>query len=284
MHSFINKISKVWLLAAASIIIGLTGCTEHPVDNFESHERAITDFQMDNQIGVPEITREVDEAEVVVYVSPDTDLTSVAPDVTVSYKASVSPESGEEVNFADNDGEYTYIVTSESGRTRDWLVRVEDFDSNLAGKWEVTGVYFDYFFGDLDDPEDWSWGEEDRPLEWDLEEAEDLIGNEINFALEGVADDGNTFGTFTHEGATIDFGEFAFKFDLLPTEETSFQRDFGNDVLIFDEEDVETAPLEFSEDEQTLRIPFEVEQDIDWDNQDNLDAAYRFYYEMEKVE
>ncbi len=284
---FKNKITVTVLLLA--FIVAGYACSDNPVDDVTSHERAIIDFRVDNQVGVPDITRTVNEAELTVYVQSGTDLSNLAPEIMVSYGANVTPESGEPVDFEANDGQYTYTVTSESGRTREWLVRVEFFESNLSGTWEVTGVYFNYRFGEDDD---WAWGEEARPLEWDLESAENAIGNRFHFNVEGTDEQGRNYGQFIQEPGPegddyIDFGEWAYKFDLVPRGEGTYHRDFSNDSIIFEEgseDESRTATMEFSGDEQSLRIPFEVEQDIDWDVLDNLGAADRFWYELEKIE
>ncbi len=277
---------------AAAILLAMTAgillkaCSENPVESVVSHERAIEDFRIDNQIGVPVIIRslEDDDSHVTIFVQPDTDLSAVTPEITVSYKASVSPASGEEVNFAENDGQYTYEVTSESGRTREWLVIIEEFESNLAGTWEVTEVRFDYYFGE---GEDWGWGEEGRPLHWDISDAENLLGNTFHFDIEGTDESGRNFGTFTQEGETADFGEWAYKFDRIPESEGTYHRDFSNDILIFEEgteNETRTMSLEFSADEQSLNIVFDLEPDIDWDTLENVTAASRFWYELVRVD
>lgn len=282
------KCKKSYTVAA--VLLGFmagiffNACSENPAESVVSHERAITDFRVDNQIGVPMIDRSLGDSHLTVFVPPNFDLSSVTPEITVSYKASVSPASGEEVNFAENDGQYIYEVTSESGRTREWLVVIDEFESNLTGTWEVTDIKFDYFFGY---GEDWGWGEDGRPLYFDISETEDLQGNTFHFEIEGTDDSGRSYGTFMQEGETIDFGEWAYKFDRLPDSEGTYHRDFSNDILIFEEgteNETRTMSLEFSEDEQLLNIVFELEPDIDWDTLENLDAASRFYYELVKVD
>lgn len=277
------KVVSILLVMVSGIF--LKACTENPVENVVSQERAIIDFRVDNQIGVPEIVRSLsDDSHLTIFVQPDTDLTSVTPEITVSYKASVSPASGEEVNFAENGGQYTYNVTSESGRTREWLVLIEEFESNLAGTWQVTDIKFDYFFGE---GESWGWGEEDRPLYWDIPEAENLIENTFNFEIQGTDDSGRNFGTFTQNGESVDFGEWANKFNRLPDSEGTYHRDFSNDILIFNEgtdNETRTMSLEFSEDEQSLNIVFQLEPNINWDTLENLTAANRFWYELVKVD
>lgn len=278
-----NKLIATVFLFISSLLV-LNACSENPAETVVSNERAITDFRVDNQIGVPIIERPIDDgSNVTIFVQSGMDLTAVAPEITVSYKATVTPGSGEEVNFAENDGQYNYVVTSESGQSRDWLVTIEEFESNLSGTWEVTGIMFDYYFGE---GEDWGWGEV-RPLYWNLPQTEDLIGNLFHFEIEGTDEDGRNFGTFIQEGDAVDFGDWAYKFDRLPTDQGTYHRDFSNDILIFNEgteNENRTMTLEFSEDEQSLNIVFNNEQDIDWDNLNDLNASRMFWYELEKVD
>jgi hypothetical protein len=277
------------ILIPVFIIGFIISCQESPVDSFQSHERAIVDFRISGQIGVPDITRNVDLAEIVIYVTEDTDWSAVTPDIMVSYNATISPASGETVNFADNNGEYTYIVTSESGRTREWTVRLQYFQSNLSGTWRVTEIEFEYRFGG---DESWAWGGV-RPLYWDLGSAENAIGNLFNFIIEGIDDEGRIYGSFVQEpggGSDSDFpewGEWAYKFDRIPAEPTTYLRDFSTDRVIFNagtENEHVTQTLRFSGDEQTLEIGFDLQRDIDWGTLNNLTAAREFWYTLEKVD
>ena len=94
----------------------LPSCSQDPIEEigYVSNERAIESFSVAGQVGEAEITRTVDQAEVVVTVLETVDLTCVTPEIMVSLGATVEPASGEPVNFADNGNTMKYTVTSEA--------------------------------------------------------------------------------------------------------------------------------------------------------------------------
>lgn len=120
----------------------LSSCSQDPIEEigYVSNERAIESFSVAGQVGEAEITRTVDQAEVVVTVLETVDLTCVTPEIMVSLGATVEPASGEPVNFADNGNTMKYTVTSESGKTREWTVKIEVFSipSWINRTWKLS--------------------------------------------------------------------------------------------------------------------------------------------------
>jgi hypothetical protein len=87
-------------------------------------------FSIPDQIGKAEIIREIDKSEVIVrYLSTGSglNLSTVKPTIMVSIGATISPASGEAVDFASNGNQYAYTVTAENGEKREWLVKLESY-------------------------------------------------------------------------------------------------------------------------------------------------------------
>lgn len=111
-------------------VVALVACNKGPLEQigYKSDERAIEQFRVPGMVGTPQIVRTPDEATVTVTVLSDQiDLSHVSPQILVSLGASVTPASGEEVDFAANANQYTYVVTSEKGTERVWTVKIEPF-------------------------------------------------------------------------------------------------------------------------------------------------------------
>jgi lysophospholipase L1-like esterase len=105
-----------------------------------------------------------------------TDLTKLAPIITVSLKATVTPTSGQVVDFS--KGAVNYTVTSENGKTAVWSVKAAtplplitadnsnikyvgriDFKTLTAPRWANPGIYckaiFTGTFCDIDIKDEW---------------------------------------------------------------------------------------------------------------------------------
>ncbi|SDJ89975.1 hypothetical protein SAMN05421823_101368 [Catalinimonas alkaloidigena] len=275
-----------------------SACQQDPFDGFVSRERAITQFVVgEAQIGAAEITRTLDSALVTVYVKPGTDLSNVTPFVMTSYQSTVTPASGEAVNFAANNHRVTYRVTAESGETRDWTVEVKEYQFDLEGTWQVIGFQFTYFIGE---GEDWGWSGT-KDLANNLPGAAAETDDRLSFALEGVREDGMLYGTYTHDpGADGVYGTFlfddgtdyAYKFRKLPAGQGTFVRNLSNNTLTFQQSDgsnTQSMTLEWASAEKTqLQLPFAPgPYDIDWNGSGNkmeLGAAKVFWYALKKVE
>ncbi len=84
-----------------------------------NYQRDILSFTVEGQVGETVIENKTVHVEVPF----GTDLTSIAPEIEVSYGATISPESGQSVDFS-LTGSVTYTVTSESGLSSEWTAYV----------------------------------------------------------------------------------------------------------------------------------------------------------------
>lgn len=203
-----------------------TGCTKDPYDGVISNERSIEAVTLGSgltQVGPAVVSQDSSKVYVQVLMEANTDLSKVGPIVQASYRATTSPASGEVVNFAANNNKYTYKVTSESGKTRDWTIVLIPFTETLPGSYKITALSL---FGGTgpeyggaavlkltDKP--WVWPATGGPA------AE--LDNTLTFAFTGVTPEGHTYGTVTNDAGTD--GLYAnFQFVPIPTDVNNFYR------------------------------------------------------------
>ena len=89
------------------------------------------------------VNEEAKTVSVVLPFDSDADLTKIAPEITISEKAAVSPQSGAAQDFSDGK-EVVYTVTSESGKTAEYKATVK--------KEEAVTISFDTDNGTPIDP------------------------------------------------------------------------------------------------------------------------------------
>lgn len=222
-----KKLNIKFTLFIAFIVAISTSCTKDPYDGLESNERSIEAFNMGagfTQIGPATVDMETRTVTVKVLMQQDTDLGAVSPNIQTSYKAMVSPASGEKVDFEANGNKITYTVTSESGKTKDWTIEVEPFTETITGTYKITDLVVyggtgPEYGGDavlkmLDKP--WNFSASDGP------QAE--MDNTLVFELTGATPEGHTYGKFINNAGTD--GKYAnFIFTASPVKDiNSFYR------------------------------------------------------------
>lgn len=209
------------------LMIVVSSCVKDPYDDVISNERSIEAVSLGGglvQVGPAIVDRETGHVSVQVLVDENTNLSSVAPVIQASYKASTQPASGEPVDFASSDNKHTYTVVSESGKSREWVIELVPFTETLPGTYKITGqvVYGgtgpEYGGGGVMNLTDkpWVWPEDGGPA------AE--LDNTLVFEFTGVTPEGHTFGTVTNSAG--DDGEYAdYQFVMSPaTDVNNFYR------------------------------------------------------------
>src|SRR5690606_19565526 len=139
-----SKTIKIKATLTVLVLLGLfMGCQKDPYDGVKSNEKSIENFTMGEgftQIGAAVVDRTAGKVKVKVLVEEHTDFSNVRPIIQQSYRASVSPNSGEQVNFLTNDYKFKYQVTAETGETREWEVEVEPFEETITGTYDITDL------------------------------------------------------------------------------------------------------------------------------------------------
>ncbi|WP_205942338.1 hypothetical protein [Pedobacter sp. SYP-B3415] len=252
-----NAIMKnIWLCI---MLITALACQKDPYKDVESNEKSIEAFTLGDglvQIGPAEINRSAGTVMVKVLMQGNTDLSKVRPSIQSSYKASISPASGETINFSGNGNKTKYTVTAESGETREWTVELVPFTESILGTYAVTDLVVYGGTGPeyggaavlkmTDKP--WIWPAADGPA------AE--LDNQLVFTFGGVTAEGNTFGNISNNaGADGKYANFLFTgtpqtdvnsfYRTIPKGEGKWSRNYVNNTITFTFADGKTATGKF---------------------------------------
>jgi hypothetical protein len=253
----LNQIKLMILLGLVLVFAG--SCQKDPYKGVESNEKSIEAFTLGNglvQIGPAEIDRSAGTVKVKVLMQTGTDLSKVSPAIQTSYKASVSPLSGQVINFSGNSNTAAYTVTAESGQSRTWTVELVPFTETITGTYAIQAMVV---YGGTG-PE-WGGGGvikmTDKPWVWPADggpQAE--MDNSLVFELTGATADGNTYGKFTNNaGADGKYADFIFsgtpktdvnaKYRVLPKGEGEWTRNYAANTLTFKFSDGSTKVATF---------------------------------------
>jgi hypothetical protein len=244
-----------FVLAVAAAVAA--GCKKDPFKGVTTNERSIEAYTLpEGQIGPALVDKE--NATVTIKVLQGTDLSKIKPVVQASYRAELSPASGQEINFAASNNTVKYKVTSEAGTTREWTVKLEPFAETIIGTYNVTGLVV---YGGTG-PE-WGGGGvlklTDKPWIWPADggpQAE--LDNKLTFEFTGATADGSTYGKFTNAaGADGKYANFLFvgipqtdvnsKYRTLPKGEGEWVRNYTANTVTFKFADGTTKVATFKE-------------------------------------
>ncbi|MHC8949631.1 hypothetical protein [Sphingobacterium hungaricum] len=227
------------------LLILLNGCRKDPYDGVVSNEKSIENFTMGDgftQIGAAVVDRAQGKVKVKVLVEENTDFSKVKPIIQQSYRATVAPNSGEEVNFLANDYKFNYTVVAESGESRQWEIEVEPFEETITGEYAITDLVV---YGGTG-PE---YGGAavlsltSKPWIWSATMGPQVeLDNKLTFTLTGVTPDGKTTGAIINDaGADGLYADFTYILDprtdvnrfyrKLPKGEGTWERDYTTGVL-----------------------------------------------------
>lgn len=236
----------------------LSSCQKDPDAGIKSHERAIESFALGNglvQIGPAVVDRDSSKVTVKVLMQAGTDLSKVKPTIITSYKSTIQPASGTVVDFADNNNQATYTVTSETGEKRKWTVVLEPFSESLLGTFAIQdltvygGTGPEYGGGSVFDLSSKNvWGPNGPKAEED---------NTLTFTYTGVTADGNTYGTVVNNaGPDGQYANFIFTqnpqtdvnniYRVIPEGTAKWTHDYTHNVVIFTFDDGSTTTCTFN--------------------------------------
>lgn len=196
------------------VILIFAGCMKDPYKGVVSNERSIEAVTLGDgliQVGPATVDRASGLVSVKVLMQTGTDLSHVSPQIQASYKATLSPASGQVVDFAAHDNTAIYTVTSQSGMTREWKIELIPFTETILGIYDIQklvlfgGTGPEYGGGAVMNLTDkpWVWHDQDGPS------AE--LDNTLIFDFTGVTSDGKTFGTVSNNAGLDDkYANFIF--------------------------------------------------------------------------
>lgn len=164
-----------------------------------NHERQVIDIKFENQVGLATIEATdlyTGTIDIAINVDAVPDLSNIRlASLQLSYQAESSLNVGESLNFENPGRTAMMTVTAKTGETRQYTIRVSEFKEEIVGKWNIQGLTIyggtgpEYGGGAVMALADksWCWNAETGPTaEYD---------NILSFTLDGVTEDGNTYGT-----------------------------------------------------------------------------------------
>ena len=245
------------LLSLAAAVFCAAGCERDMQSEINggkwNHERQVIDIKFDNQIGSAEIDNfdaTTGYIDISINVDAVPDLSNIRlASLQLSYQAKSSVNVGDALNFENADRSATLTVTAVTGETREYTIHVKEFTETIVGQWKVDGLYLYGGTGPeyggaavmalADKP--WCWNESTGP------QAE--CDNTLTFTLEGVTDEGNTYGTCVNDpgpdgkyfdawfignnpetGENVDVSGF---YRQVPEGTSSWLRDYATGTVIF---------------------------------------------------
>jgi len=240
--------NSIKLLFCCALLLSAASCQKDPYDGVESNEKSIEAFTLGNglvQIGPAEIDRTAGTVKVKVLMQSGTDLSKVSPTIQTSYKAEVSPLSGQVVDFAGNSNTASYTVRSESGQQRTWKVELVPFTETITGTYTIQALVV---YGGTG-PE-WGGGGvinmNDKPWVWPADNTgpKAEMDNTLVFELTGANAEGNTYGKFVNNaGADGKYANFLYvgtpqtdvnaKYRKLPKGEGTWTRNYAANTVTF---------------------------------------------------
>lgn len=187
--------------------VATTSCVNDLQDDINdgnwNHERQVLDIKFENQVGVATIeTLDAKTGIIDISINVDAvpDLSSIKiASLQLSYQATASVGVGDALNFENDARSASITVQATTGETRTYTITAGEFTEDILGTWEVGSLWIwggtgpEYGGGAVMKLSDksWCWNNGTGP------EAEE--DNTLTFTLDGVTDEGNTYGTCVHD-------------------------------------------------------------------------------------
>ncbi|HEY9489576.1 MAG TPA: hypothetical protein VIQ51_14635 [Chryseosolibacter sp.] len=242
------------------LIIFQVSCVNDPWDEIAegdwNNERSVLDLKFENQVGQAEIERDDEKSgsiTITINVDAVPDLSAIAlSSLQLSYGATSTLKVGESLNFENENQIASFTVTSPTGKSREYSVKVTSFQETILGTYEITdlvvygGTGPEYGGGGvipmMNKP--WIWSATDGPG------AE--LDNTLTFELEGITEEGNTYGKIVNNaGPDGLYANFIFVGDpetdvnnfyrKIPKGEGTWLRNYATGQVIFTFADGKTS-------------------------------------------
>ena len=197
--------------------ISFTSCEKNLMENVESgawnNEKSILNIKFSNQLGAPSIIRDsITGAGEISFFFLDTlninDLNLKIEQLNLSYGATANVKVGDVLSFA-KDSLATISVTSQTGQSKIWTIRLKVFEDIIIGVWNIkflwlhggmSAAYGGTYVYDMSKIAEMKKTALPPTKEYD---------NILTFTLVGVKSNGDSYGTVNNDagldGAYADF-------------------------------------------------------------------------------
>ncbi|MCX2837863.1 hypothetical protein OQ279_06820 [Salinimicrobium sp. MT39] len=287
---------KIAIVITAFVSLALTGCQTDPWEDIEegnwNNERSILSLKFENQIGQPVITRtDENTGEIEVSINADAvpDLSSITLEqLVLSYNAKSTVVEGESLNFENENNTSSLVVTSPTGKTREYTIKVNPFQETILGTYQIQDLVL---YGGTG-PEYGGGGVlslTSKPWVWPENGPEKELDNYLVFELSGITEEGNTYGTVTnYAGEDETYADFTFVaepttdvnhfYRKIPKGQAEWSRNYTNGTITFTFEDGRTTTGTFegpgtedlgnglSKTIENYAFAFNLNGTDDWDN------------------
>ena len=243
---------KILYVLFAVIVLTQSGCQSDPLEEIEegnwNNERNVLEIKFENQVGNAEVARIDDQTGTInlaINVGAVPDLSHIViKELVLSYGGKSSVNEGEALNFENAQHSAMLTVTSPTGKSRNYTVTASSFRESLVGTFDIDNLVVyggtgpEYGGGAVlamtDKP--WIWSTTDGP---DKE-----LDNQLVFKMDGISDDGNTYGTVTNTaGADSKYADFIYVgtpqtdvkkfYRQIPTGEGKWLRNYATGTITF---------------------------------------------------
>ncbi len=320
-----NKIYNT--IALIAVILLSVSCERDIMSDIEdgkwNNERSIINISFEGQAGKSTIGRDTNNEGFVSFMFNEEgkDKSKIKiRSLELSVGASSDYKVGDVLNFDNDENVALITVTSQTGEKRIWKITYIPFADELIGTWEVTtlslygGAWPEYggssAFQDIAERA-WNWENDGTgPIaEYD---------NTLTFTLEGIAENGDTYGTLVNDaGSDGKYANFIFiddpdgartpvdvnyRYRKIPIGESKWKRNSAQGTIIFtDSEGIETtayfvgAATETQDDGNSKvtvtenAFTFKLEPTYIWidiykDREKIVENAKKFWVQVSKVE
>lgn len=197
------KKNIILMLMACCVAIILSSCADdYYLKDITTNERSILGVSLGGglvQVGPAVINKDSNTVSVRVLLQDGVDLSKVKLSIAPSYKAQITPSVDQDVDFIHNNYKTTYTVTAESGKTKDWTIKLIPFTEVILGTYKIQNLVV---FGGT--------GQEyggsavlsltDKPWDWPATGGPSAeLDNTLTLEFSGVTADGKTYGTITND-------------------------------------------------------------------------------------
>lgn len=203
---YAHKLEKIIYLIIVIVPFVLSGCVKDMMEEISSgtwnNERGIINIKLDQQLGNAQISRDsVGEGQVNFYINTNktTELSLKINELNLSYGAVSDKKTGDYLSFDNEDSTAVITITSTSGLQREWKIKLKPFEDEIVGVWDITHTYI---YGGM-------WPQYGGTRIYEMSGIVELqrqgtppiaeYDNVVTFTLEGITDEGDSFGTVTNE-------------------------------------------------------------------------------------